>query len=107
MKLLIPILVALCASFITASAATINLAWSANPAEQEVVKYTVYEFDGTTYTKLVDTVANTAALTNVTPGVHTYVVTAWNVWLESDKSLPVTTPPPATAPQTIVIVIVP
>lgn len=78
-----------CFALSQAHSATINLAWDAIPATSNVTKYTLYEKGSTgSYTKLLEITApaTTAAVPNVAPGTHTYVVSATNVFGESGKS---------------------
>ena len=79
-------------------AATVNLAWDANPANQFVVKYTLYEWVDNQAVKLLETAETTATISNVGPGDHSYYVTATNAFgIESGPSNEVTigmmTPP--------------
>lgn len=92
------IIIALIAFATSANAATVNLGWKANAANQQVTGYNVY-VDGVKAT----TVAGITASVTVTPGAHSIYVTAVNVWQESPPSNTVTTPPAATAPQNVVI----
>jgi len=93
-----------CFVAIACQAATVTLAWDANPADQAVTKYTVYEQTGATWTKLVDVTTPTVTLSNVTPGIHTYAVTASNIWLESARSASAATPNVPSAPSNMIII---
>lgn len=62
------------------AAPAFTLIWNANPATDAVTSYTVYEHAGANYT-LVSNVTGTPVpttfkLANLTPGPHSYVVTA-------------------------------
>ncbi len=97
MKLLL-LNLAILLTALTAQAATVSLAWDANPTNQQITKYTVYELTGTTWTKLQDAITTIADLANVVPGVHRYAVTATNILGESGRSNEVETPSAATPP---------
>lgn len=107
MKILLAILLAIASS---ASAATVTLTWDPNPAADQVNKYSVYEETAPgQFTKISDTPSTTITIPNVIVGTHVYRVTASNVWAESQKSDPVSTPPgiPAAPTRLIIITISP
>lgn len=96
---------------VSALAATINIGWDASPAADQVTKYVIYEQVGTNWVKLgeVNAVPGTPptyAIQNATIGVHTYAVAAVNVWGESTKSTPITTPPSAGTPANVRVITV-
>lgn len=104
-KLLTLALIAISAASL--SAATVSLDWSDNPTSQGVTGYTVYEDNGDgTFDVVATSVTSDADVAGVVPGVHTYVVTAGNVWGESGASNAVTTPEAATPPQGLTIVVI-
>lgn len=80
------------------SAADVSLAWEPNNPPGTVTKYTVYQKIGTNWVKKGDATGTTFTVTGLTPGVHTFAVTATNTWGESVKSNEVTTPAPANPP---------
>lgn len=97
---------------LAAQTAQVSLVWDPNPAADQVSKYSVYEKISGTFVKLMDispTVCTstdcTALLTAVSPGIHTYAVTATNQWGESAKSNEATSPGPAGIPLNLKIVI--
>ena len=105
-KLLIIAIMALGA--ISLSAADVEITWTANPAAQNIIEYTVYE-DVAGEFVVVDVVDSTASLiTNIPAGVHTYVVTATNLLGESPYSAAVSTDiaATATAPQGVTITVI-
>lgn len=79
--------------FVT-QAATASLLWDANLPADNVTSYKVYEKIGTVWTNI-GTAPATAApafiVQNLTPGAHTYAVTALNALAESPRSNEVTT----------------
>jgi len=83
-----------------AHAASVTVAWDANPPAEQVTGYTLYEG-----TKALWTGPGTTATVDLTPGPHTLEVTAKNPWGESPRSEPVSTPGGATAPKGVVITI--
>lgn len=87
-----------------AHAGNLGLSWDAAPKAEEVVKYTVYEQQAGTWTKLAEVTEPKATLPDVTPGVHTFAVTASNMWKESPRSTPLVTPPLAEQPTNLRIV---
>lgn len=92
---------------ISLNAATVSLNWTDNPVAQGVTGYTVYEdLGGGNFIEIMVSATSNADIVGVVPGVHTYVVTADNVWGESAKSSGVTTPLAATAPQGLTIVVI-
>ena len=76
-----------------AIAADVTLAWDHNPTTDNVTKYTLYEQQGSAWTKVSDTTLNQHVIQNVSVGLHTYAVTASNAWGESPRSVSVSTPP--------------
>ena len=64
------------------------LVWDANPADQQVTKYTIYR-DGI---KIGETSATTYDLAGISPGIYTFTVRAVNVWGESADSNPAVSP---------------
>lgn len=91
---------------VSLSAATVSLNWSDNPASQNVSLYRVYENNGEIWVEVATSLTSNVDLNSVVPGVHTYVVTATNVWGESGQSNSVTTPEAASPPQGLVIVVI-
>ena len=87
-------------------AASVMLSWDANNPAEKVTEYRVYEQQGTNWVKVGGTTNIFTTLTNVLPGVHTYAVTAANMWEESQKSVPVTSPPIPSQPGKVVMVVV-
>ncbi|MFH1739345.1 MAG: hypothetical protein ABIH23_10095 [bacterium] len=92
--------------------ATVNLAWDKNPDTDQVTKYTAYEKVGSSYNNLGDILLTACdattcrhSLPSITPGVHTYVVSASNIWGESGYSNEASTPGPATPPRNVIITI--
>lgn len=79
--------------------ATVNLAWDANPADEQVTAYNVYK-DGT----LAGTTQETSyGVANVDPGLHAFTVAAVNIWGEGPQSDPVSTPAPCTKVNNVTI----
>ena len=99
-KILLSILAAASSSF----AADVNLQWDDNNPSEQVVKYTVYELVDAAQIQVTDTLVASAKLVDIAPGLHTYVVTATNIWGESDLSYPVSTPSPTTKPSNVKII---
>jgi hypothetical protein len=96
------ILTILVATILTACAADVTLEWDANPPEQLVVEYRLYEQVGTNYTMVATSAGTSATLSGVSYGPHTWVLTAVNsAALESERSLPASTiiSAPLTPPQ--------
>lgn len=86
-------------------AATVKLGWDANPVEEEVQVYNVYEKVGATFQFLKSVGTTLVTLENVTSGRHTYVVTAKNVWdVESAYSDAVSTAGGASKPSNLRII---
>jgi len=102
------ILACLFALALAAAAANVTLTWDPNPPSEDVEVYRLYEVvDGTnTLVAEVDGATNVVTVPNVTPGRHEYVLTAVNIWGESDASDPAITPSPATAPKTFKVTLV-
>ncbi len=92
------ILIALLLLIVHASAADIPVEWDA--PEPNVPEYRVYEKIGGIYTRIGTTTATKFTIQNVTPGTHTYVMTASNGTDESPHSneLTVTILAPPKAP---------
>jgi predicted phage tail protein len=111
MKKILVSIAALCVGLsfnAAAQAANITLAWDANLAAENIIKYTVYQAVGPTgsFVKVSDTTSTTLLIPNLTPGLYRFQVTASNVWAESAPSNIVQTPvTPATAPKNLRIVI--
>ncbi len=86
---------------------TVTLAWDANPATDQVTKYTVYRAPAAAgpWTKVQDVTATTATVTGLSPGIYFFRVTASNVWAESGPSNVVSTPPPAGAPANLKVTV--
>lgn len=83
-------------------AADIMFRWDANPAVEQITQYKFYELTGTIWASVGQPTAGTQiTLTGVTPGVHSYAVTAVNAWSESPRSNTVVTPPSPTAPKNL------
>lgn len=91
---------------LSATAADVQLAWDANPATQNVTSYHVYERTPTGNVTVATSTSTNATITSVTQGVHTYVVTASNIWGESAPSNPVSTPGGPSAPVNVRVTIV-
>lgn len=72
-------------------AATIKFKWIANDPVDRVAEYRIYQ-DGIKAVSVTSSIT-TATIINVTPGAHTYYVTAVNEGGESPPSNTVTTPP--------------
>lgn len=71
----------------SAQALTYTLSWIANPVNDAVTGYNVYERVGTVYTKLGTVTAPTFSLGSPTAGVvHFYAISAVNIDGESPKS---------------------
>jgi predicted phage tail protein len=84
------------------SAFGLTIRWGANDPAEQIVNYRVYWSQGTgPFQFLADNGTNTSyTITNATPGVYRFYVTASNFWsVESDPSSIASTPPPATPPQ--------
>ena len=81
--------------------ADVVLTWSANPVDEGVSGYVVYK-NGTEVAR-----PSTTTFTdpNVSPGNYTYEVAAVNGWGDGPKSDSVKTPPPASKPQNLVLVV--
>jgi len=88
------------------SAATVDLDWDDNPAGEGISNYIVYEDNGGSFSAVTSSQISEVSILAVVPGVHTYVVTAINVWGEGPQSDSVTTPSAASAPQGLVIVVI-
>ncbi len=90
-----------------AQTGTVTLAWDANPATDQVTKYTVYRAPAATgpWTKVQDVTATTATVTGLSPGIYFFHVTASNVWGESGPSNVVSTPPPAGSPANLKVTV--
>jgi len=95
-----------------AQSAQVQLQWTPNAAADQVTKYIVYEKIGGQYVKLLEVTPSActptdcnATLPGVTAGVHTYAVTAANLWGESGRSNEVASPPPAGSPMNLKIII--
>jgi hypothetical protein len=86
---------------LVANAAEVTVVWDANDPAQQVTEYVVYVDDAE-----IARTAGTTQIVDVTPGAHVFEVTASNIWQESPRSAPVSTPPVATAPVVTVIVTV-
>jgi hypothetical protein len=92
--------IALLAFIVSTSALTVI--WDANDPTEQIVNYRVYWAQGTApFQFLADTGSATSyTITNATPGVYRFYVTARNFWtVESDPSNTVATPPPPTSPK--------
>lgn len=88
-------------SALSAVAGSVTLEWNANPATDQVTKYSVYQATGTTgtFVKVADiTTGTTYTVSNLNPGVYQFRITASNSWGESLPSNIVTTPTSASAP---------
>ncbi len=108
MKRLIFVVLFLFLTFpLMAQTGTVTLAWDANPATDQVTKYTVYHAPASTgpWTKVQDVTATTATVTGLSPGIYFFHVTASNVWGESGPSNVVSTPPPAGTPANLKITV--
>lgn len=79
----------------SALAEDLSLLWNANPAEDNVTEYRVYEKIGLSFNLLVATAATNVTLTNVPTGPHYYVVRAVNFYGESKDSNVLLVGPPA------------
>jgi hypothetical protein len=67
------------------SAATFTLGWDANPASDLVTQYTLYEYVGAQWTKVISVPGTETQVTlmGVPQGTHKYAVTAKNIVGES------------------------
>lgn len=81
--------------------ASVTATWTPNAAAEGVTKYRLYQ-DGAL---VGEPTASTFTVQNVTPGVHSYQVSAVNVWGETAKSAAVATPPGASVPSGLTITI--
>lgn len=99
MRTLIITIILLALAF-AAHAASVSLQWDANAPAEQVTGYNVY-VDGVKN----QTVATNQATATVTPGVHSFYVTAVNAWNESGPSNSVTTPAVTTIPKNVKITI--
>lgn len=84
----------------TAQASSVSLQWDANAPAEQVTGYNVY-VDGVK----TQTVTTNQATAIVTPGAHSFYVTAVNSWNESGPSNTVTTPSVTTSPKNVKITI--
>lgn len=87
---------------LTASTFGLTVLWSPNDPSEQIVHYRVYWAQGIApFQFLADTgTATSYTITNAAPGVYRFYVTAINFWSqESDPSVTVSTPPPATTPK--------
>lgn len=87
---------------LTVSSFGLTILWSPNDPAEQIVNYRVYWAQGTQpFQFLADTGESTTyTITNATPGVYRFYVTARNFWtIESDPSQTVATPPPPTSPK--------
>ena len=98
MKTLFTILYLFVLSALSSFAADVSLAWEPNNPPGTVSKFTVYQKSGDTWVKKGDTTETTFTVAGLAPGLHTFAVTASNVWGESDRSNESTTPAPANPP---------
>ena len=78
-----------------ANAAALTFAWDSKPADQNWAKVRLYEKSGTTYTLLIEVAgtATQAAVTNITPGAHSFVARSFDGTWESGDSNVITTGP--------------
>lgn len=85
----------------TSQAADLTFEWTANPVEEQVTNYVLYEIvnvDGSDQLQQRSVIAGdatTVTLQDVAPGVHRYVIVAQNVWGDGPLSDEVVTPPAA------------
>lgn len=94
------VVVAFLVHIATAQAVSYSLTWIANPVNDAVTAYNVYERVGSVYTKLgsVGPTTLSFSLGSPTAGVHFYAVTAVNITAESPKSAEAILPAAPTAP---------
>lgn len=83
---------------LAASAAQVRLTWTGNNPPGSVTYVVYQEQADDTWKEIATTPDETYVLTNLTPGVYTFVVTARNLWGESGPSNEASSPPPANAP---------
>jgi hypothetical protein len=109
---MLPAAIVLVAATALAQGAKLTFQWDPNPASDQVTKYTLYERQPSGPVKVADIQPGVCTATvcefqlqNVAPGVHTYYLTASNMWGESAPSNDVSTPPRAAAPANIRITI--
>jgi len=95
-----------------AQSAKLTFQWDPNPVSDQVTRYTLYERQASGPVKVADIEPSACTATvcefqlqNVAPGLHTYFLTAGNLWGESGPSNDVSTPPRAGAPANIRITI--
>lgn len=84
-----------------AYAADVGLIWDPNPPEEQVTEYCVYEQIGSNFELKGCTPDTQITVSGVNPGKHTYVATAKNMWGESGKSDPWSSPPGASNPKNL------
>src|SRR3546814_9518520 len=95
MKKLIALISLVVFTVAAVKAADIELSWAANPAEDQVRHYFIYQATGTgTFVKVADAGTNlTHTVTNLTPGVYRFQIRAANIWqVESEVETTVSTP---------------
>lgn len=104
-KLILLLATALCGGL---SASDVVLTWNANPANQNVTGYKVYQASAAAgpWTSVSTVATNKATLLNIQPAVYFFRVTANNSWGESIPSNVVSTPIPAGAPGNVVVTII-
>lgn len=88
---------------LSAFGASVTATWDLNPPSEAVINYSLWEQLGTNWTRLLTVATNSASLTNVTSGIHTYSVTASNACCESIRSSPVSTPFIPNSPTNVVL----
>jgi len=84
-------------------AVDVHLEWDAADPAASVTEYRIYEKTAAGYVRVGTTTALTFSVTNVTPGVHTYVATASNSFEEGGYSNEVvaTVPAPLAPPKNL------
>lgn len=85
----------------SASAAQVRLTWTGNNPPGSVTYVVYQEQADDTWKEIATTPDESYVLTNLTPGVYTFVVTARNLWGESGPSNEASSPPPANAPSNL------
>jgi len=90
------LLAALASMALSLKAADVQLGWDPNPPSDQVTGYKFYLAPGATnaFALYTTTTNTTVTVTNLTPGVYRFQVTAINVWnKESPASNVIQTPP--------------
>ena len=89
---------------LSARAADLLMGWTASPTVDQTLAYNFYMATGGGAFSLYRTTTNTTlTVTNLTPGVYRFYVTATNMWGESIPSNTVQTPPGRPGAVTLII----